>query len=93
MCNTNQTIQRIIEIPLEDVRSSKYDANIENFGDDENTCLICGMRIKDLNKSKFVHLLTNGNIVSYGSDDIEGSQGFFPIGNDCAKKLTISFTF
>jgi hypothetical protein len=40
-----------------------------------------------------VHLLTSGNIVSYSGDDIEDSQGFFPIGNDCAKKLVIQFAF
>lgn len=86
------TIHAVVEIPLSDVRSPKYDENIERYGEYENTCLICGKRVKDSMTSKQVHLLTNGNIVSYMGDDIEGSQGFFSVGNDCAKKLVIKFT-
>jgi hypothetical protein len=37
--------------------------------------------------------LNNGNIVSYFGDDIEGSQGAFPVGSECAKKLVIQFAF
>jgi len=40
-----------------------------------------------------VHYLTNGNIVSYGGDDIENSQGMFAVGSECAKKLVIDFAF
>lgn len=87
------TIQRIIEIPLEEVRSEKYESNIEVYGDHENTCFICGKRIKNADNAKQVHYLNNGNLVSYSGDDIEGSQGFFPIGNDCAKKLVVQFAF
>lgn len=88
------SLHRIIEIPLEEVRSADYEKNLHNAGgEDTNTCLICGKRVKDINKSKNVHLLTNGNIVSYDGDDIEGSQGFFSVGNDCAKKLVINFAF
>ncbi len=85
------TIQRIIEIPLEEVQSPNYEKNIDRFGDHSDTCLICGKKTNG--KSKYVHLLTNGNIVSYGSDDIVESQGFFPVGSDCAKKLVVQFTF
>ena len=90
---TTKSIQRIIEIPLEEIQSENYYQNIEKFGDDSNTCICCGKRIKTYPDCKFVHYLTNGNIVSYSGDDIENSQGFFPIGNDCAKKLVITFTF
>ena len=89
--NDMNTIHAVVEIPLENVRSLKYEENIERLGEHENTCLICGKRVKDNMKSKQVHLLTNGNIVSYMGDDIEGSQGFFSVGNDCAKKLVIAF--
>lgn len=85
------TIQRIIEIPLEEVRSPKYDQNIEHYGDHINTCYICGKPIKEV--TKYVHYTTDGNIISYGGDDIANSQGLFPVGNDCAKKLVISFVF
>lgn len=87
----NETIQRVIEIPIEDVRSEKYDQNIEKFGDSSNSCFICGKPIKDLDKSKFVQFLNTGNIVST-HEDHENSQGFFPVGNECAKKLIIKFT-
>lgn len=90
---TTQTIQRIIEIPIDELRTSNYDANIEKYGDHSDSCFICGKRIKNLEKAKMVHYLTNGNIVSHSGDDIENSQGFFPIGNDCAKKLVIQFAF
>ena len=90
---TTKTIQRIIEIPLQEIQSENYYNNIEKYGEDSNTCICCGKRIKTYPKCDFVHLLTNGNIVSYSGDDIENSQGFFPIGKDCAKKLIITFTF
>jgi len=88
-----QTIQRIIEIPLDEVRSLNYDANIKKYGHRDDNCLLCGKPIKNSDTAKSVHLLTNGNIVSYQSDDIEGSQGFFDVGSDCAKTLVIKFTF
>lgn len=87
------SIQRVIEIPLTEVRSANYEATIEALGEHSNTCLICGKRIKDEAKAKMVHLLTSGNIVSWPTDDIEESQGFFPVGYDCAKKLVINFSF
>ncbi len=85
------SIQRIIEIPLEEVRSQRYDQNIDRLGENVNTCFICGLRIKNMKTAKSVHYLTNGNIVSYAGDDIANSQGHFPVGSDCAKKLIIQF--
>lgn len=86
------TIQLFVEISLDDVRSKNYDKNVDHAGGEHtDTCHICGKRIKDISKAKTVHQLTNGNIVSYGGDDVENSQGFFPVGNDCAKKLVINF--
>jgi len=87
------TIQRIIEIPWADVRSEDYYKNLRKYGEDSNSCFICGKRIKDIEKAKQVHFLTNGNIVSYNGDDIEGSQGFFPVGKECEKRLVIKFAF
>lgn len=86
------TIQRIIEIPLDEVRSEKYEKNIHTYGEDSNTCFICGKRIKNIGNAKYVQFLTNGNLVS-SNEDLENSQGAFPVGNDCAKKLVINFTF
>lgn len=87
------SIQRIIEIDLEEIRVKEYQNNIDRLGDGTNTCFICGKRIKKMENAKYVHYLTNGNIVSYGGDDIENSQGFFPVGSDCAKRLVIQFAF
>lgn len=86
------SIQRIIEIPLDEVRSEKYEANVDLYGDDVNTCFICGKRIKGMDNAKHVQYLTTGKIVST-DEDVENSQGFFPVGNDCAKKLVIKFAF
>ena len=84
------TIQRIIEIPLSELQTEKaqnMDISITNC------CCICGNKIKEGAKVKMVHLLENGNIVSYDGSDIVGSQGFFPVGSECVKKLTINFAF
>jgi len=84
------TIQRIIEIPLSELQTDKakgMDITITNC------CCICGKKIKECAKTKMVHLLENGNIVSYDGSDIVGSQGFFNVGAECTKKLIINFAF
>lgn len=83
------SIQRIIEIPLSEVQTKR---GRENANSGNNPCLICGKEIGP-SQTKYVHLLENGNIISYDGHDIEGSQGFFAIGKDCAKKLVIKFSF
>ena len=83
-----KTIQRIIEIPLSELQTPKAKSmDITK----SKCCCICGKPVSDINYS-MVHLLTNGNIVSSDQDFAE-SQGFFPVGNDCAKKLVIKFSF
>ncbi len=82
-------IQRIIEIPLNEVQSKDYEKN-EKRGGNRNPCLICGKEIKG--EAKQVQLLTTGYIVS-SDQSFVNSQGFFPVGNDCAKKLVIKFAF
>jgi hypothetical protein len=83
------TMQRIIEIPLFEVQTEKarnMDITISNY------CAVCGKKIKDGTKSKEVQLLTNGNIIST-DQDVENTQGFFPVGAECLKKLVINFAF
>jgi hypothetical protein len=83
------TIQRIIEIPLEELQTE--DAR-ERWGEyDSDQCCLCGKKVGK--NPQYVHYLTNGNIVSHQGDDIEESQGFFPVGKECAKKLVIQFAF
>ncbi len=84
-----ETIQRIIEIPIEELQTDFAKANWGDFKD--NQCCLCGKKVG--NNPKLVHYLTNGNIVSWSGNDIANSQGFFPVGNECAKKLIIQFAF
>lgn len=84
-----QTIQRIIEIPIVELQNDEARNNWGSFN--ENQCCLCGKKVGK--NPKMVHYLTNGNIVSYGEGDIEGSQGMFPVGSECAKKLVIQFAF
>jgi len=88
----HKSIQLINQIHLDVVQSTNYQKNINAYGEHSDTCLICGKRVKDITKSKLVHLLTNGNLIS--TDEAhEDSQGFYSVGSDCAKKLIISFSF
>lgn len=84
-----KTIECIVEVPLFELQTEKaknMDITISNC------CVICGKKIKDGSNSKMVQLLTNGNIIS--SDQyVDNSQGFFPVGSECTKKLIINFTF
>jgi len=83
------TIQRIIEIPIQELQSIDAKNNWANYK--ENQCCLCGKKVGK--NPMYVHYLTNGNIVSYSGNDIINSQGFFPVGKECAKKLVIQFAF
>lgn len=83
-----QTIQRIIEIPIGELQNDDARNNWGNYN--ENQCCLCGKKVGK--NPKMVHFLTNGNIVS-SSEDFTNSQGFFPVGSECAKKLIIQFAF
>jgi hypothetical protein len=87
----SQSIQRIVEIPLDEVRAKDYDDNVRRLNPECYNCFICGKMVKP-GREKWVQYLTNGNLVST-DQDIENSQGFFPVGPDCAKKLVIKFAF
>ena len=77
------------KIPLENIQSINYDRNIDKYGECENTCICCGKRIKG--KVAHVHLYTDGNVVSNDAPEDENSQGCFPIGPQCKKKIPKSF--
>jgi hypothetical protein len=75
----------IFFIPVKDVQTTDDGTTLERC------CFLCGKPIKGP-IHYYVHLLTDGNLVS--SDvDFANSQGFFPIGNDCRKKLPNNFYF
>lgn len=83
------TIQRIIEIPLKELQTGKalkIDISMSNC------CALCGKALKEGVKYKHIHLLTNGNITST-NEDVENSQGAFPVGSECVKRLQINFAF
>ncbi len=78
--------------------SPKKEQNIEKYGEIESQCICCGKPMKDGQKL-YVHMNTDWlavapNITVENCLELTGaeSQGCFPIGNDCAKKM-IGFTF
>lgn len=88
--NSKHTIQRFIEIPIEELQNEKAKNGWGEFDSDQ--CCLCGKKVGGPG-TKMVHYLTNGNIVSSEGSDITNSQGFFPVGPECAKKLIIQFAF
>lgn len=74
--------------------SSNRDANLEKYGEHGNQCICCGKIMKE-GESKMVHMNTdwvavNPTVVTEENcKELTGadSQGWFPIGNSCAKKM------
>lgn len=66
--------------------SKKHDQNINRFGDDGSNCILCG---KPTDQSIHVHMTTSLELVeaNVDEDEISNSQGLFPIGKACAKKV------
>jgi hypothetical protein len=57
-------------------------------------CKLCGRTISDkvLDKSWHVHMTVDCKLVAVGVQISEGdSQGWFPVGSDCAKKIPTNF--
>ena len=74
--------------------SPKKEDNETRFGIHANSCVCCG---KPTDENLFIHASTNWVAVSTDSEDLSEinmeSQGFFPIGSNCAKKFTKEFIF
>ena len=76
-------------------QSKNYERNIDLYGDHLDTCLICGKRTS---KNDYViHMADNWKMCNLPTDegfpeDID-SQGFWTVGNDCAKKFPKEFIF
>lgn len=79
-------MKKVTTIELESIRSAKYDNNIDIYGDHSDTCFLCG---KPTAQKLWVHYTTDGELTS--DDNHPDSQGLFPIGSECAKKLPKSF--
>lgn len=86
-----------IDLTTELYISPMRDRNNEKYGSGD-FCICCGKPIKDMEKTKWVHMnegwLALHSSVSYQNCfDLTGynSQGCFPIGNECAKKMPKNF--
>jgi hypothetical protein len=66
--------------------------NHYNFKEDQEPCIICERPVNINAKTKWIHMTTSLEAVerNYDQDD---SQGCFPIGNDCCKKLPKNLVF
>ncbi len=82
------TIQAIVEMPLHELQSEDAKSNWSDYSD--NQCCLCGKKVGK--NPKMIHYLTNGNIIST-DEHHDKSQGFFPVGSECAKKLIVNFAF
>ena len=93
--NTEITCVELYESPVRE-------RNLEKFGHDTDQCICCGKPMKST-ESLWVHMGTNWmayntseTINVNGYEFVAGTttetQGFFRIGNDCAKKMK-GFTF
>lgn len=72
-------------------QSPRYENNIDRLGEHSNTCVCCGLRTAEKN---FIHATTDWLAIDEkDSANVENSQGFFPIGPECAKKLPKEFIF
>jgi len=80
---------------IELIETARKESNIDRYGDYLDTCICCGKRTKN---AKFqIHMSDNWMVCNLPTedgfpDDID-SQGFWIVGNDCAKKFPKEFIF
>lgn len=79
--------KKIIEYPINLLQNKKAQENWSDF--DENQCCLCGKKVGK--NPIYVHYLTNGNITNADDDIVVNSQGCFPVGSECAKKINKIF--
>lgn len=88
----------IATITKELYESPMKERNEEKYGLQSEQCICCGKPMK-LGEKLYVHMNTDWMAVNPTIDEKDcekltgaESQGCFPIGNDCAKKM-LGFTF
>lgn len=78
------------------------DLNNQRFGQSDkhvDQCFLCGRGLTEKAKDNgwMIHLHTSGVLISndYLVDDLgnNGSQGCFPVGSECAKRVPATFRF
>jgi hypothetical protein len=84
--NMKKQITQLNEIDRSEVISSRYDDNVERLGEHSDTCFLCGKRT---NEELHVHYTTSGMLTN--NPNHPESQGCFPVGPECAKKLPKDF--
>ena len=71
--------------------SPKKYANEERLGSHSNSCICCGLLTAE---KFFIHATTDWVAIDeIDADKVANSQGFFPIGPECAKKFPKEFIF
>ena len=70
-------------ITLGALRTAQFESNRERA--DDEYCLRCGRQVDD-STALWVHLGTDGSIYPLGLEPTE-SQGWWPVGSDCARHL------
>lgn len=76
--------------------SPQKKANEDRYGIDENSCVCCGKRLKEI--KLMIHAVTTWEATDARTEEecaAAGyeSQGCFPIGADCAKHFPKEFIF
>ena len=74
--------------------SPRKEANEDKYGNNSDACACCG---KPTSENLFIHASTHWVAVNSVNEDLSElnmeSQGFFPIGSNCAKKFPKEFIF
>lgn len=71
--------------------SPKKESNEERLGLHTDSCVCCGLRTAE---KLFIHANTDWLAVDVKEEcEIDNSQGFFPIGPECAKRFPKEFIF
>lgn len=94
--NTNTIINLIPASEWDTYTQEQKDINAERHNRSTHghfACQLCGRTISDkaLNNAWHVHMNVNRELVRMGFDDACESQGFFPVGADCAKNIPLAF--
>jgi hypothetical protein len=73
-----------------EVRERNRRSNRRNLPDE---CFICGrgMAQDAIERGSSIHLLTDGTLALVGDMDNPLSQGWFPVGSECARKVPAEF--
>jgi len=72
------------------------ETNRERFNGSKHAdeCFLCGRGLteKAVENGRFIHLTTDGLLVPQDAEGID-SQGAFPVGSECAKRLPKALAF